>query len=277
MRMKILGSGQDGGIPHTGCYCDVCLRARSHPEYGRLSPSAAIFEKEDSFCYLIDASPDFKYQLDMIRKDIAETRRGGRLPLDGILLTHGHFGHVAGLLHLGREVVEETDLPVFTTPEMSHFLKENFPFSLLIQNRNIRFEEIHPEERFELEGVKFLPIEVPHRNEIGDTVAYVIESRKKVLYVPDMDRWTCRLVEEIGKCDVAFVDGTFYSREEVPRFEDVPHPPIQETIRLLEDVAARIWFTHINHTNPVNKEGNEKEYVEREGFGIVNDGMVIEL
>lgn len=275
VRLKILGSGQDGGIPHTGCHCVVCRKARQDPNYRRLGPSVAIFGQRDRFCYLIDVSPDFKYQLDMIHEHLQDTKRRGKIPINGILLTHAHFGHIAGLWHLGKEVVDEDDLPIFTTLKMSQFLQESCPFSLLIRNRNIKIEEIHPQKRFKLDGVSFLPIEVPHRNEIGDTVAYVVESRKRVLYMPDLDRWTRPLIEEIGNCDIAFIDGTFYSKEEVSRFEGVPHPPMQVTIKHLENVGTEIYFVHLNHTNPVNRKGRERKYVESKGFKIANDGMMI--
>ncbi len=275
VRLKILGSGQDGGIPHTGCHCVVCRKARQDPNYRRLGPSVAIFGQRDRFCYLIDVSPDFKYQLDMIHEHLQDTKRRGKIPINGILLTHAHFGHIAGLWHLGKEVVDEDDLPVFTTLKMSQFLQESCPFSLLIRNRNIKIEEIHPQKRFELDGVNVLPIEVPHRNEIGDTIAYVVESKKRILYMPDIDRWTRPLMEEIGNCDIAFIDGTFYSKEEVTRFEEVPHPPMQETIKHLENVGTEIYFVHLNHTNPVNRKGRERKYVESKGFKIANDGMMI--
>ena len=277
MKMKILGSGQDDGIPHTGCYCDVCRRARQYPEYRRLGPSAAIINEKESFCYLIDASPDFKYQLDMVRELIRNIRRGGVLPINGILLTHGHFGYVAGLWHLGKEAVDEKELPVFTTQEMKQFLCENYPFSLLVQRRNIKIEVIQSKKDFELDGIKFMPIEVPHRNEVGDTVAYIIKSRKTILYLPDIDKWTSSIIEEINNCDIAFIDGTFYSKKEMPRFREVPHPPIQETINLLEDVDTEIYFIHINHTNPLNKKGRQRKNIERKGFKIGHDGIVVEI
>lgn len=275
--MQILGSGQDGGIPHTGCYCSTCCKARSNPEYRRFSPSATVFDEKDGFCYFIDASPDFKHQLDMVREHTPETRRGGKIPVDGILLTHGHYGHIAGLWHLGREVVDEKDLPVFATSAMNSFLKSNCPFSLLIQNGNIRLEEIRSGRRFELDGVGFSPVEVPHRNEVGDTVAYIVESQRRIFYMPDIDRWTSSIIKEIYECDIAFIDGTFFSKNEISRFEDVPHPPMQETVRLLENVDAEIYFTHINHTNPVNRKGREREFIERRGFKIAYDGLILEI
>lgn len=277
MRMKVLGSGQDDGIPHTGCYCEVCNKARKYAEYKRLGPSVAIIDKRESLCYMVDASPDFKYQLDMIREEISETRRKGKIPLSGILLTHAHLGHCAGLWHLGKESVQERNLPVICTSEMKRFLYSSYPFSLLVQRKNINVEEVYPDKGFKSNGLECRPIQVPHRNEIADTVGYIIKSKKKVVYLPDVDEWTDNIIEEIKGSDIAFVDGTFYSRGEIARFEEVPHPQIQETINLLEDVDTKIYFTHINHTNPINKEGRERKFVESKGFKIAYDGMILKI
>lgn len=276
MKMMVLGSGQDGGIPHTGCLCDICLLARKDRRYRRLGPSVAIAHL-DELCFLIDASPDFKIQLDLVNEENPKTRRGGKIPLDGILLTHSHFGHIAGLWHLGREVLDEKKLPIYVTRKMRHFLQENYPFSLLIKNRNIRIEEIESQRMFELDGVKVLPIKVPHRDEMGDTVAYVVESKKRVLYMPDLDKWTPALLEMVRNCEVALLDGTFYSRDEISGFEKVPHPPMLETIKLLEDVDAKIIFVHVNHTNPANRRGTERRYLESKGFKIAFDGLKIPI
>lgn len=275
MKIKILGSGQDDGIPHTGCYCDVCNKARTHIDYQRLGPSLALFHKKRSYCYLIDASPDLKRQLDSIHEEMNETKRKGKIPVSGILLTHAHLGHCAGLWHLGMEAVNEENLPVLCTPKMKQFLCNNYPFNLLVQRRNIKIEEINPNEEFELAGATIVPIEVPHRNEIGDTVGYIINSARSVFYLPDTDRWTNDIVDKINNCDVALIDGTFYSKNEISRSTEVPHPPMKETVSLLEDADTEIYFTHINHTNPVNEKGSEERYIESKGFKIATDHTVI--
>ncbi|MGD8565625.1 MAG: MBL fold metallo-hydrolase [Candidatus Bathyarchaeota archaeon] len=277
MKMKILGSGQDGGIPHTGCFCDLCILARKDHRYRRLGPSVAIADLDDDLCFLVDASPDFKIQLDTVIEENLKTKRGGKIPLDGILLTHSHFGHIGGLWHLGREVLEENELPIYATRKIHQFFQENYPFNLLIKNRNVRIEEIESQKMFELDGVKVLPIKVPHRDEIGDTVAYVIESKRRVLYMPDLDKWTPTLLEMVRNCEVALIDGTFHSRKEVSGFENTPHPPILETVRLLEGADAEIVFVHINHTNPVNRNGTERKHLENKGFKIAFDGMEIPI
>ncbi|UCE75415.1 MAG: hypothetical protein JSV56_06865 [Methanomassiliicoccales archaeon] len=277
MKLMILGSGQDAGIPHPGCYCDICQTARKDAGYRRLGPSLAIFDKKGSFCYLIDASPDFKYQLDMVQKKVGDMRKKVSIPLSGILLTHAHLGHCLGLWHLGKEAMEKKNLLVFCTPKMGQFLRNNHPFDALVIGKNIDIWEIEPGQELELDGFKCTPIQVPHRNEVADTVGYIIKSKKKILYLPEVDYWTDKIMDEIQSTDIAILDGTFYSKDEIPRFGEVPHPPIKDTVNLLGDVNTKVYFTHINHTNAINKEGKEREFIKSKGFKIAYDGMIIDL
>jgi len=277
MRILILGSGQDAGVPQAGCYCSICRMARVNASYRRLGPSIAVLDKGKGLCYFVDASPDFKYQLDMAHKEINETRRRGKIPVSSILLTHAHPGHCYGLWHLGKVALDEKNLPVYCTSEMEKFLCRNGPFNLLVKEKNIIIVQIHPEEEFELDGLKCTPIQVPHRDETADTVGYSFISKRKVVYLPDVDQWTESVLSEIESSDCALIDGTFFSKIELPRFEEVPHPPIKETIELLDTTNTDIYFTHINHTNPVNRKGKEREHVERRGFKIAYDGLKLEV
>jgi pyrroloquinoline quinone biosynthesis protein B len=277
MIIKVLGSGQDSGIPHIGCRCDICSRAREDSKYKRLGPSVAIIDKSNDFCYLLDASPDFKSQVDMVRDEIGQVKRGGKIPVSGILLTHAHLGHTAGLWHLGREALNEAGIPVFCTPKMAEFLRRNHPFTLLVERGNIDLREVTPDQEFEMDGLRFLAFKVPHRDEVADTVGYVIQASKRIVYVPDLDHWTNEVVEKILEADIALIDGTFYSRDEIVRFEEIPHPPINETLERIGDAKNDVYFTHINHTNPVNRDGSERTLVEKRGFKIARDGMIIEI
>ena len=265
MKIKILGSGQDAGTPQIDCYCNTCKLARKNKKYRRLGPSLAVFDKKD--CVLIDASPDIKYQLEMIPKE----------SLKEIIITHAHFGHCVGLLSLGKESLNTKNIPVFCTKEMKQFLHKNYPFSLLVENKNIIVKEIHPDKQFRLSNIKYTPFKVPHRDEIADTVGYTIESNKRIIYLPDIDYWTPDIIKRINDSDIAFIDGTFYSSRELPRFRKVPHPPIEKTMDLLKNGPAKIYFTHINHTNPINRNSRERTELIRQGFNIAYDGLALEI
>jgi pyrroloquinoline quinone biosynthesis protein B len=275
--MIVLGSGQDGGVPQAGCTCRMCERARAEAGLRRLAPSAAIYNADAGFCYVIDASPHLEFQIDMIRGSVQRVSRGGRIPISGFLLTHAHIGHYTGLLLLGTEVLGEKGVPVYCTAQMMEFLSLSRPFSLLVENGTIILREVLPGEQFNLDRVNLEAIPVPHRAEITDTVGYAIESRRRALYIPDTDRWTESLISEIARSDIALIDGSFYSRDELPRFEDVPHPPIMEAMDLLAGLDTSVYFTHINHTNPVQAEGAARDAVCRRGFSVAYDGLDFDI
>jgi pyrroloquinoline quinone biosynthesis protein B len=272
MKVMVLGSGQDAGIPHTGCNCTICAKAKKDAKFRRWGPSIAIFDEESVF--LIDASPDLKYQLDMLQYVINEEEK---ISLSGIILTHAHYGHISGLWQLGREATEEKNIPVYCTSKMKELLLDNYPFNLLVQSKNIEIVEIMNKKEFEINGMICKPILVPHRNEVANTVGYRIQSKKRLVYVPDIDRWTENILREIKSADIAMVDGTFFSRDEAPRFSEVPHPPILETIELFKDINSEVYFTHINHTNILNKSSKERKFIEGRGFKIAYDGLILDI
>ena len=84
--------------------------------------------------------------------------------------------------------------------------------------------------------------------------------------------------------DVALIDGTFYANDELPgrNMSEVPHPFVEESMQKFSTLPAtekaKIRFIHFNHTNPLlKKESAEKNNVKAKGFGVTEEGMVIEL
>ena len=117
----VLGTSQDGGYPHSGCFEDCCREAWKEPNLKRLVSSLAILSGRD--CLLIDITPDIKYQLQMIEAEINEIPR-----ISGIFITHAHIGHYMGLIELGLEGMHTRNIPVYVMPKMRLFLEENAPF-----------------------------------------------------------------------------------------------------------------------------------------------------
>jgi pyrroloquinoline quinone biosynthesis protein B len=58
--VKVLGSAQDGGIPHLGCRCPNCRRARNDPKEARRIASLAVADLVDRKLFLVDATPDMR-------------------------------------------------------------------------------------------------------------------------------------------------------------------------------------------------------------------------
>jgi pyrroloquinoline quinone biosynthesis protein B len=210
------------------------------------------------------------------------------LPLDGIFLTHAHIGHYTGLVFLGKESMAARGVAVFGTRSMRTFLSSNGPWKRLVADGNIDLKPLASGRRIELDaGLSIEPLRVPHRDEESDAVGFIVRGPGgSLLYIPDIDswdRWERDIESLVRSVDVALLDGTFFSAEELPGrpMEEIPHPLIRKSMARLEPAVrsgARVIFIHLNHTNPALRPGSaERLEVESRGFEIAEDGMELPL
>jgi len=309
-RLRVLGTVQDGGLPHAGCWCEHCEKARHDAKSRRYVASVAILlpgEAGRQRVYLIDVSPDIREQFQLL-SDVREasSTTAGRDLIDGVFLTHAHIGHYLGLAFFGFEAMNTKDLPVYCTPRLAEFLRTNGPWSQLVRRENIRLQEAAPGTPVALpfdggrDHVSVKPIQVPHRDEYSDTVGYVIRRARApdqpatreghaVFYVPDTEpwrNWTPSLVEVIEQesVDILLVDGTFYSNDELPGrgVASIGHPLMRDSMDLLEPLARsrrlEVYFTHLNHSNPVlDTAGAVAREVTSRGFHVAKEGLELPL
>jgi pyrroloquinoline quinone biosynthesis protein B len=246
--LVVLGIAQDAGIPQLGCDQELCRSIREGRRKPERVASLGLVNRKLGLSYLFDATPDMVSQLG--------TLNGGHAPT-AIFLTHGHIGHYTGLMYLGRESMDAKSVPVYGTSRMTSFLSSNGPWSLLVLRKNISLHVMNPNEPILLaDGIQVTALLVPHRDEFTDTVGYVIarQGRRGVLFIPDIDQWSkwwASIRELADTVDLAFLDGTFASADELPgrSIDDIPHPLIPATRALLKGTSAQVWFIHLNHTN----------------------------
>ena len=276
--LTVLGTVQDGGSPHIGCQKKCCLNLSLQEIKTRKVTALEVFDTTTKKSLLFEATPDVISQWATLR-----------FPLCGIFLTHAHIGHYSGLLQLGREALGAKKIPVYAMPKMHTFLETNAPWSQLVTLQNITLKKlenkkvVHP-----LEEVRVTPLRVPHRDEFSETVGYIISGpQKTVLFVPDIDKWSLweeELIHWLQKVDLAFIDATFFSAEEVNyrTLSEIPHPLVQETVSYLEAQPNRlknkVFFIHMNHTNPLLDENSEAtKWVLKQGFQIARVGQQFSL
>ena len=284
----VLGRAQDGGLPHLGCEKKCCKEAR---KTGRVEYPAClgIHDTWTDKLVLIEATPAIEAQVALLHQYAGVTGRG-RTPVDALMITHAHIGHYAGLIHLGREVASSQNLPVFVTQKMANFIRNNGPWSQLVNLEQIKLQEIVANAPYEpvrvscepIEGLLVTAIQVPHRDEFSDTVAFQLRgSHRTILFVPDIDRWEGNeslLSQLLDDVDIAYIDATFYDGSELPgrNLSEIPHPAMISTMALLADVASdrpgMIRFIHFNHTNPAFTDADTARSVEEKGFGIAVQG-----
>lgn len=277
--IQVLGIVQDAGYPHIGCEKDCCSVVRPG-EY--FVSSLGLVDKTNNKRYLFDATPDIHNQLNILEKF-----PNGNL-IDGIFLTHAHIGHYSGLMYLGREGLGGYNIKVYVLKRMAKFLTKNGPWDQLVKLNNISLQTISNKKFVKLsENILVIPIRVPHRDEYSETVGYkILGKSKKILFIPDIDKWDeweKSIVDEVKLVDYAFIDGTFYNGSELNRdMSEIPHPSIEETLKLFSNQPQaeknKIYFIHINHTNPVltNKNGI-RDLILNMGFNIAEKGLQLSL
>ena len=279
----LLGAAQDGGVPQAGCACAHCQSARSDAAQRQWAACLGLVDRASRQSWLIDATPDFRPQLDALQdfagsSELAPSGSSGYgpdCPLAGILLTHAHIGHYAGLIHLGREAWNTRELPVYASASMAAFLCNHAPWSQLVSLGNVALRPLAPGQAVALSPrLRVTPIPVPHRDELSDTLAFVVEGpRRRLFYCPDIDAWDDwehDLRAFVGEMDVALLDGTFHGAAEQSGrdLDSIPHPLALDTAGRLAGVACDVRLIHLNHTNPLWRSGPEREWLEAQGLAV---------
>ena len=266
VEVMVLGTAQDGGIPQLGCDCPHCRAAWRGESRRRLVVSLGIVDHETKTLWLVDASPDICEQIKLLVSSYPGYRPAG------VLLTHAHIGHYIGLAFLGRESWNRRNLPVLCTQRMADFLRTNQPWKQLVELDNIALSIVEPGNPVRLGSIATAtPILVPHRDELSDTVAWSIEgTAKRLIYCPDIDRWEGRILEAIEGVDIALLDGTFYSADELPGRDvsDIPHPCIIDSIKTFEGWETEIRFIHLNHSNRLLSDEQLVDQLRGWGFDL---------
>ena len=124
--------------------------------------------------------------------------------------------------------------------------------------------------------------------------AFVVRGpNRSLLFLPDHDTWqetlgrhhepTIRSWLASLKVDIALIDGTFWSSDELAgRNQDkVPHPPVSITLEMLgsrKEDDPEIYFIHLNHTNPLYDSSSEASAIlAASGWTIAKQGQTFSL
>lgn len=121
MKITFLGTGTSQGIPVIGSNHPVCLSADSKDKRLRVS---ALIEWND-YAYIIDCGPDFRQQ--MLANSVSK--------IDGILFTHEHNDHVAGLDDIRPFFFKQGDIPIYAHKRVIKELKKRFEYIFSNENK----------------------------------------------------------------------------------------------------------------------------------------------
>ena len=284
MRVRVLGSAAGGGLPQWNCGCENCARARRGELRARTQDSLLVTGERGSL--LVNASPDVLRQIEATPALWPRARRD--TPISAIVLTNGDLDHVLGLFSLR----ESQPLVVYATERVWRGLMENAIARTLARfEGQVTHKRIAPGERCEIveAGLALAafaapgkpPVHLPGAPHPEDNVGLRIEHGGRVVTVAT----ALKSVDVVTPCDVVFLDGTFFSSDELAsqklgtaRAEDMAHQPLKESLPALEGVRfGRKILTHVNNSNPILREDSpERAWVEARGWEIAFDGMEVE-
>ena len=312
MRIKILGSAAGGGFPQWNCACPNCRRVRQNEFHGQTRSQAQIAVSADGDAwYLLNASPDLRFQLESARE--LQPRRAPRdTPIAGVVLTSGDLDHVLGLLLLR----EFQPLHVYGTPALrSVLLESNAVFRMLFSGaRGLTWSDLLPGDEVELcdaaglkSGivVRVFPLmgAFPRYAETAQTInlpdseaviALAVWTRdshsapsRRMIYAPALAQVDDGVLQAFDSADVLFVDGTFWSEDELcaaagRSASQMGHLPISGEHGTLKRLAGlrtpRKILIHINNTNPIlDEDSPQYREVRAAGWEIARDGTEFTL
>jgi pyrroloquinoline quinone biosynthesis protein B len=308
MRIKVLGSAAGGGFPQWNCACANCgglrqgvLRAKARSQT-QLAASA-----DGNAWFLLNASPDLHSQIEATA-ELHPATGARHSPIAGIVLSSGDLDSVLGLLLLR----EFQPLRIYSTAAIHKIVSQDNSFFRLLERvpGQVTWREIRPGSVFELKsgeragaGVCCRAVALP-----GSYPAYVKDSERrrlaedeavlalavegggaKMLFAPAMPAITDDLQAAMAECDLLFVDGTFWSDDELqrargggPRAREMGHLPVGGAGGSLERLSSlkgpRKIYIHINNTNPMlNEESPQHQEARDAGWEIAEDGWEFEL
>ena len=238
LKVTFLGTGTSQGIPIIGSKHPVCLSENPKDKRFRV----AVLVSWKSFNYVIDCGPDFRQQL--LANPIDK--------LDGILFTHEHSDHTAGIDDIRPFFFRQGDIPIYAHPRVVASLEKRFDYIFKKENRYpgapaIQINLVDKSASFQLGGLEIIPIEVLHRKLpiLGYRIADFV-------YLTDVKSVPETEFKKLKNCKVLVVNAL--------RIEaHGSHFNLEEALEFAKRVGAeRTYLTHISHLLGFHDEVEKK-------------------
>ena len=253
LKITFLGTGTSQGIPMIASTDPVCLSKDLKDK--RLRSSVLI--SWDDFSYVIDCGPDFRQQ--MLRENVQQ--------IDGVLFTHEHADHTAGLDDLRPFCYKIGEMPVYLNQRTLNSLEQRFQYIFSKENRYPGAPSVLPsvigEIPFFINDLEVIPIKIMH----GDlpVTAYRIQD---FAYLTDVKSINDIEKEKLRNLEVLVVNAL--------RIDAHPtHFNLQEALDFVDEIKPKkTYFTHISHKLGFHKEVSKKL---PKSVYLAFDGLKIEV
>jgi phosphoribosyl 1,2-cyclic phosphate phosphodiesterase len=254
-RFLFLGTAASAGIPMIACRCNVCLS--SSPYNSRLRSSGLL--KIDGKVFLIDSGPDLRSQALKYKID----------RLDGVLLTHTHFDHIAGIDELRVYYLSSRKkMPCLLSLDSLSDLRKRYDYlfhtgdtvTLSAQLEFTTMDQDHGELDFL--GVKFKYISYFQGGMRVNGFRF-----RNFAYVSDIRDYDPSIFTHLKGVQKLVLSA--------PRHEPSPlHLSLEEAVEFAKKVGAQeTWLTHVSHE--IDHEETNRKLPPSIQFGF--DGLEMEI
>ena len=227
MKVYFLGTGTSQGIPVIGSDHPVCKSTDSKDKRLRVS----VWISWDNASYVIDCGPDFRQQ--MLTSNCQK--------VDGILFTHEHADHTAGLDDIRPFFFKQGDIPVFGHRRVLENLTKRFDYIFEKENKypgapSVQVNEVVNGKSFLITDKMVVPIDVMHGN--LQVFGYRIDD---FAYLTDVKTITQSEIEKLSGLKVLVINALRIEPHDT-------HFNLKEALQFIELVKPeRTYLTHISH------------------------------
>lgn len=254
MNIYFLGTGTSQGIPIIGSTHPVCKSTDYKDKRLRVS----LWMSWEDHSYVIDCGPDFRQQ--MLASDCQK--------VDGILFTHEHSDHTAGLDDIRPFNFRQGEMPIYAHQRVIENLKKRFDYVFETENRypgapSVKTIEVINNQPFVLGGKTVIPIDVMH----GDlqVFGYRVDD---FAYLTDVKTVAPEEVEKLKNLEVLVLNALRITPHNT-------HFNLQEALYFIALVQPKkAYLTHISHLLGFH-EDVQKELPEN--VFLAYDNLVITL
>ena len=252
MKVTFLGTGTSQGVPVIGCQCHVCVS--EDPKDKRLRSSVLLEIGETTL--VIDTGPDFRQQ--MLRENVAK--------VDGVLFTHEHRDHIAGLDDIrAYNFILQKPMDVYAEERVFRALNYEFPYIFAekkypgVPQVNVNLISTYT---FNINGIDIIPIRVMHYRlpvlgfRIGE-FAYITDAN----YISE---------DEMEK----LIGVKYLVINALRKEKHISHYTLEQALNIIRQLSPkRSYLTHLSHQMGLH------ESVQMElpaNVQIAFDGLMIE-